>query len=151
MNKYKEALKGAIKAIDLMITADNMSSFETSILTDEMRLEIMNAQIAATEALQSESEGKTDKGWVALFSSEEEWVKYLQWRKESESEWISVEDSRKPKDAERVLLYIDYVGGIQVTGYLLNGVWNLPNFIRDKIPTHWMPLPQSPSIKTPKI
>ena len=68
---------------------------------------------------------------------------------ESESEWISVEDSRKPKDAERVLVYIDYIGGIQVTGYLFNGVWNLPNFVRNKVPTHWMPLPQAP--KTPKI
>jgi hypothetical protein len=65
---------------------------------------------------------------------------------QEESEWISVEDSRKPKDGERVLVYIDYLGGIQVTGYLFIGIWNLPNFIRSKIPTHWQPLPKSPSI-----
>jgi len=59
MNKYKEALRGAIKAIKLFIEADRMSSFETSILTDEMRKEIAAYKLAAQEALQSESEQPT--------------------------------------------------------------------------------------------
>ena len=49
---HKEALQKALKAIDLLITADNMSSFETSILTDDMRLEVMKCQIAAQQSLE---------------------------------------------------------------------------------------------------
>lgn len=65
--KEREALQKALKAIDLLITADNMSSFETSILTDDMRKEVMEYQISAQQALeQSEprmfSEEQVDEG-----------------------------------------------------------------------------------------
>lgn len=49
---YKEALQKTLKAIDLLITADNMSSFETSILTDDMRKEVMEYQISAQQSLE---------------------------------------------------------------------------------------------------
>jgi len=68
---------------------------------------------------------------------------------ESESEWISVEDSRKPENGERILIHCKELNGIQVTGYVFNDIWALPNFVRKCTPTHWMPLPQAP--KTPKI
>jgi hypothetical protein len=64
--------------------ADFFKPVPKDIIEDELIDMLEEIGDIAFEALQSESEeGKTDKGWVALFSSEEEWVKYLQWRKES--------------------------------------------------------------------
>ena len=75
---------------------------------------------------------------------------------QSESEWISVEDSL-PEDSVDVLMCY-WIGTVPIIyiGFVA-GDYNAWHFgehgenVGHTIITHWMPLPQTPSIKTPKI
>jgi len=60
------------------------------------------------ETLQTESEGKTDKGWVALFDSEEEYVAYLKWRlKNALANSTEMERAEEFKDLPTGSMYLE--------------------------------------------
>jgi len=107
---HKEALRGAIKAIKLFIEADRMSSFETSILTDEMRKEIAAYKLAAQEALQSESEQPKSE---SRMYSEEEVCGFAEWCIENDYKWHWHFDN--PNGGSGVLYIDDYENTESIT------------------------------------
>jgi hypothetical protein len=124
MNKEREALQKIVK-------------FENSITN------IIKAKHLATEALQSESE------WISVEDRLPE-VKYNKYGDHSDNvlAWCN---------GELMVLCLSEVDG-EDGGYAI--VWcncygridsDDAEFDDEYKPTHWMPLPQAPSIKTPKI
>jgi hypothetical protein len=139
--------------------------------TDEMPMGYYEIQRIATEALQSESE-ELDKALPESFKNEpvltilsnalrhldEEQLmnlltmisqripNYKAWAKpQSESEWISVETDL-PKIAGK---YLCVTAKNWVTVLYFDTKYKF--HLDSEFVTHWMCLPQAPSIKTPKI
>lgn len=66
------------------------------------------------------------------------------------SEWQTMETA--PKDGRTVLTYVAGLGMGQMTLYFMDGYWReQANGMGLKIdPTHWMPLPPSPTEGAPR-